>query len=224
METRTKILEMARLMFNEQGASQVSSRHVSEALGISYGNLCYHFPKKDELILQLYHDMQAALDAEVAQLEAEIYQFDFMIKSLRQMLAVLLKYKFVSLELASLVRRFPLIAEHVRKQQQSRLFICRAIYAFLMQRGYLKAERFPGHYDLLSHNMIMILNSWIVDAELFYQGPEEGKIEYYLGLIYRFVSASLTRKGVEAFQKVYGGEPNLFSHQSSSSEIKNAGQ
>jgi len=193
MDTPSKILETARLLFNEHGLSSISSRAVSDAVGISYGNLCYHFPRKDDLILRLYHDMQAELNAEVAQLQAEIYRFDFMVSSLRNMLRVLDKYKFIFLELSGLVRRFAEIKQHVQQQQQNRLQICRAIYAFLQQEGYLKEERFPDHYEMLSYNMIMILNTWIVDAEIYYSGPEESKIEYYLGLIYRFVSASLTR-------------------------------
>lgn len=203
MTTKAKILEMARKLFNDQGLSAVSSRHVSDALEMSYGNLCYHFARKDDLILALYHAMQEEFDAEIAHLEAEIYRFDFMILSMRSMLAVAHKYRFIYLDFTLICRKFPSIRSHAQERYRLRILVCRAIYQFLIEQGHLKTEKHPGHYDLLVQNLLMILNGWIVDAEIFYSGSEEGKIDHYLGLIYRFFSSSLTKKGIEAFQQVY---------------------
>jgi AcrR family transcriptional regulator len=205
MKTRDKIKHKARELFNTEGLNAVSSRHVSDALGISYGNLTYHFPKKDDLILQLYHDMQAELDEKVTNLRAEIFRFDFMIRSLRAMLAVLDKYRFIYLHLPELIRRFPEAKIHAQRQYQRRVRICREIYDFLITAGYLKPERHHGHYDKLAHGVMMLIYSWVVDAELFYTGADEDKIDHYLELIYRVVSASLTQSGSEAFMRVYHG-------------------
>ena len=71
MKTRDKILETARELFNNDGVSTVSSRNISDAMNISYGNLCYHFPKKDDIIMQLYASMQTELDTEVAKFYLE---------------------------------------------------------------------------------------------------------------------------------------------------------
>ncbi|MDP5171480.1 MAG: TetR/AcrR family transcriptional regulator [Bacteroidia bacterium] len=203
MKTRDKILLTARQLFNQDGLSEVSSRNVSDQLGISYGNLCYHFPKKDDLVLSLYHEMQQKLDTEVARLQSEILGFDFMVHSLRGMLETYDEYRFVYLDLPQLIRRFPEIREHSRTQYRNRVKICRDIYGFLIMGGYLRPEHFDGHYDLLAQNMLMILNHWVVDAAIYYEGPAEKRVDHYLALIYRFVSASLTRKGADAFIRVY---------------------
>ncbi|MEL6675718.1 MAG: TetR/AcrR family transcriptional regulator [Bacteroidota bacterium] len=207
MKTREKILHQAREMFNARGIAAVSSRNISEEMGISYGNLCYHFPRKDDIILQLYRDMQTELDLEVANLKAEIFRFDFMVRSLRKMLEVHYRYKFIFLDLSSLSRKFPFIQEHARRQYQFRVAICREIYDFLMQEGYLKMEKKEGHYDKLVHSVLMILNAWIVDSEIYYEGSENKKVDHYLEMIYRFVSSSLTKEGAEAFMKVYLDPP-----------------
>ncbi len=208
MKTRDKILDTARWMFNDQGLSEVSSRQISDQLGMSYGNLCYHFPKKDDLVLALYHEMQARLDQEVQRLQSEILGFDFMVHSLRTMLETYDNYRFVFLDFPRLVQRFPEIKAHARDQYRSRVSICRDIYSFLIQGGYLRPEHFPGHYDLLAQNMLMILNHWVIDAAIYFEGLPEGKVDHYLALIYRFVSASLTRRGAEAFMQVYQGGVN----------------
>ena len=55
---------------------------------------------------------------------------------------------------------------------------------------------------MLAHSVLVILNSWIMDAEIYYKGDEDQKIDYYLQMIYRIVSASLTKKGEDAFIRV----------------------
>ncbi|MDR1481965.1 MAG: TetR/AcrR family transcriptional regulator [Synergistaceae bacterium] len=47
---REKILETARDLFNRRGYNEVSMRNISDELGISVGNLTYHFKKKEDLV------------------------------------------------------------------------------------------------------------------------------------------------------------------------------
>jgi AcrR family transcriptional regulator len=44
------ILETARQLFNQRGYNEVSMRDISKTLGISVGNLTYHYRKKEELV------------------------------------------------------------------------------------------------------------------------------------------------------------------------------
>lgn len=48
--TATKILDTARKLFNEQGVESVSVAQIAEQIGISTGNLTYHFAKKKDMV------------------------------------------------------------------------------------------------------------------------------------------------------------------------------
>ena len=204
MKTRDKILYTARLLFNARGIAEVSSRNVSDELGISYGNLCYHFHKKADIVHQLYMDMQTELDQEMSNLQAEILGFDFMVQSLRRMLEVMHKYKFVFLDLTLITRKYPKIKAHATRQYQNRMMIGRQLFNFLMQEGYVREVKREGHNEMLVHNFLMILNFWVLDAELYDKEADELKVDHYLELLYSFVRASLTKKGADAFNEVYG--------------------
>lgn len=51
--TKDRILQTAALLFTEKGYAAVSMRDVANELGISVGNLTYHYPKKDDLVQEV---------------------------------------------------------------------------------------------------------------------------------------------------------------------------
>lgn len=59
--TAERILEVALDLFNRFGEPNVSTTLISAELGISPGNLYYHFPAKDELINALFDRHERAL-------------------------------------------------------------------------------------------------------------------------------------------------------------------
>ena len=61
IKTRDRILATALALFNEDGESRVSTVDIAAALGISPGNLYYHFHGKEEIIEQLFADFEAEL-------------------------------------------------------------------------------------------------------------------------------------------------------------------
>ncbi|MCF7521095.1 TetR/AcrR family transcriptional regulator [Neisseria sp. ZJ106] len=52
--TYNHIIDTALTLFNEEGERNISTNHIAAHLGISPGNLYYHFRNKDEIIVQLF--------------------------------------------------------------------------------------------------------------------------------------------------------------------------
>ena len=61
--TKNKIARTSELLFNAHGYNNVTMRQIADACGISVGNLTYHYPKKEDLLM-LEHDgiMNSFLD------------------------------------------------------------------------------------------------------------------------------------------------------------------
>ena len=64
-DTRQRILDTARELFNEAGLARVGVREIARALRMSPGNLAYHFATKDELVAALVKELHAQVNADV---------------------------------------------------------------------------------------------------------------------------------------------------------------
>jgi AcrR family transcriptional regulator len=59
MKTKDLICEKSLLLFNQNGINGVSYREIAKFVGISFGNLTYHYPNKDALVAHLIGAMIA---------------------------------------------------------------------------------------------------------------------------------------------------------------------
>ncbi|TBU97020.1 TetR/AcrR family transcriptional regulator [Phytopseudomonas dryadis] len=114
MKTRERILEAALQLFNQRGEPNVSTLEIATELGISPGNLYYHFHGKEPLILGLFERFQGELSplldppAEV-RLGAQDYWL-FLHLIVERMAA----YRFLFQDLSNLAGRLPKLAHGMR--------------------------------------------------------------------------------------------------------------
>jgi AcrR family transcriptional regulator len=72
VRTRDRILRTALTLFNERGEAQVSLAQIADQLGISEGNLWYHFRTKGDLVAALFDELAARIDESLARRPEEI--------------------------------------------------------------------------------------------------------------------------------------------------------
>lgn len=71
MKTRDRILKTALALFNESGEAGVSLAQIAGALGISEGNLWYHFRTKRDLIAALLEALEERIEQNLSRPPAE---------------------------------------------------------------------------------------------------------------------------------------------------------
>jgi AcrR family transcriptional regulator len=134
MKTRDRILECALNLFNEEGEPNVSTLEIANELGISPGNLYYHFHGKEPVILELFERFQGELaplldPPDNVQLAAEDYWL-----FLHLIVERLAYYRFMFQDLSNLAGRLPKLARGIRQV----LNAIKRTFASLLAR--LKAE------------------------------------------------------------------------------------
>ena len=61
-KTRDRIIEASLALFNAQGERNVTTNHIAAHLGISPGNLYYHFPNKQAIVAELFMRYEERVD------------------------------------------------------------------------------------------------------------------------------------------------------------------
>ena len=120
--------------------------------------------------------------------------------SFKALFEISYKFRFVSLGFAYLVREFDEIKVTTLQNFENRKELLQKVAAFLDTNGYLRAEEVLGENASKIHNLLLLCNFWIADAQLFYKGTEEDKVDYYLMMFYNAARPSLTESGIKLFQ------------------------
>lgn len=105
LKTRDKILLKALELFNEQGERKVSTNHIAAAMGISPGNLYYHFRNKEEIIRALFEQQFARWDGDYAFPDDRLPNLGDLQQLVRTSFTTAWEYRFIYRELIALLRR-----------------------------------------------------------------------------------------------------------------------
>jgi len=197
-QTKQKIINTTITLFNKAGFANVSLPNIAQEMGISLGNLTYHFPKKDQLITSIF-------DAFVADLEfiTKGYQFVDIADMMEQLSAFYdfqEKYLFFYLDLLELERAFPDLKlryqAHI-KQQIAGLHQC-----FLINEstGILQAFENTEVYESLALQYWHTVVFWRMQVAV--RGVKSTK-ESMLKMALALLNPYLTEKGQKNFNSKF---------------------
>ena len=150
--TRQDILACARRLFEQQGYNGVSMRDMAKELGISVGNLTYHFKKKENLLEAMLLDRDRTGNPPPAPRTLEDLTAYF-----RHMLEVQQTYAFYFDSYHQLAQTSPLLAniqqEMLGKVRQD----LTACFQTLAATGILAPEAWPGQYRTAIRTLTLLL-------------------------------------------------------------------
>lgn len=173
-ETRERIVTAAIRLFNERGTAAVSTNHIAEDLGISPGNLYYHFRNKESIILAAYERAVRAYDQVWQRAGATPASPQAILRLLEETFVQQWEYRFFQRELPALVRRDERLAAMYREVQARRLVYYRDLIETWTASGLVKAATSSEIDDLVTATWV-IGDSWVgwLDAMGREQGPAE---------------------------------------------------
>ncbi|MCW5854057.1 MAG: TetR/AcrR family transcriptional regulator [Anaerolineae bacterium] len=183
MSTRERILETALRLFNETGTATVSTNHIAQALGISPGNLYYHFRNKEEIIRALFERLFALWD-EGGSLPADRpATLEDLQQVVRESYRLLWEYRFVYRELVALLRH----DEHLRQrwlEVRARGFD--GFYALIdafVAAGVLRLPDDPAVLPRLAELVWLISEFWLPSVEVSGEPMNPAHMEHGIALM-----------------------------------------
>ena len=163
-DTRDRIVDAALALFNADGSHAVSTRHIAARLGISPGNLYYHFGNKEEIVLALYDRIEAQLEAILTPEGGAVRSFDEVLGYLDAIFAHLWEFRFFYRDLNPLLRDVPGLKERYRELAERVIQRSRAIFRSLVAQGWMDAS--DDHIDLLATNSWILLTQWFTHRQV----------------------------------------------------------
>ena len=142
-QTKTNVLQKAVELFNEHGTAGISMNSLAETLGMSAGNLQYHYRNKEELLRALLELMFKEFDA-IYPSSASTFTLDTLRNLMRLNFELSWKYRFFFRELGALLRNDESLAIRFREIQEKRLQdqenIFKALMTSTQKKSSLSAE------------------------------------------------------------------------------------
>lgn len=192
-DTRQAILDTARALFNTHGYNGVSLRDISEALGISKGNLTYHFSKKEEIMEAL---LESRPDTKPKAAPESIRALDAFFLDMQQAVQ---ENAYYFLHHAQLSQLSPTIRQKQAARYSENTRLLRDSFALLHAKGQFRAEGYAGEYAAFIDSLHLASIHWESLSAL--RGAPEAERTYQAhawGLLHNL----LTEKGRAALDGV----------------------
>ncbi len=202
MKTKDRILEVALRQFNESGTGPATVRSIAEEVGISHGNLCYHYKNTDALIEALYDRLVEEVDEQVLREYGLENGLEVMVQQAEATFHLLYKYRFLLLDFVRIIRRIDSVREKFRVLIQLRRQQFRIGLNHLIAQGLMREEWEPGLYDHLITNMLIVGDNWIAHAEIHFDEKGEHVIAYYLQAFLGLLVPYFTDEGLREYRQV----------------------
>lgn len=158
MKTRDRILECARLLFNEQGEPNVSTLEIATELGISPGNLYYHYPAKDALLGALF-DQYAQRMHDLLDAGAQVRDVEDAWFFLHSLFERIWEYRFLYRDLNDLLSNHRRLEQQVQDVLQGKTRAVHDMLAGLSAHGALHID--PRATGATATSMVVVLSWWL---------------------------------------------------------------
>ena len=157
--TRERILETSLVLFNEFGEPNVTTQLISDEMGISPGNLYYHFHNKDEIIESLFADFEKGIEETLAVPVRRAPNVEDIWLFLHLIFEGIWKFRFLYRDINELLSRNRVIETHFKRIVGHKIQTASAICRGLVATGDMKAT--PAEIQALAINMTVVATYWL---------------------------------------------------------------
>lgn len=158
LKTKDRILQISLQLFNERGERAVTTNHIAAELGISPGNLYYHFRNKQEIIKELMEQYQKETLDMLSLPDDRIVNANDKIRYFQVLSSQLWEYRFLHRDVYHLIENnddfrklYPRFAGKVMQQGQQ-------IYQAFVDAGLMQMT--ATEIEALIINLWIVLTNW----------------------------------------------------------------
>jgi len=159
MKTKDKIIQGSIELFNQQGERNVTTNHIAAHVGISPGNLYYHYNNKDDIIRTIYKLYEKNLDQMFQPQESSSMGMDEMMFYLDRVFYSMWQFRFFYANLPDILARDDELHQRYLVAQKRLYARMIGILYEIRAQGFMTLD--DQMVDDLSHTLKLVVTFWI---------------------------------------------------------------
>lgn len=156
--TAERILEVTLALFNRFGEPNVSTTLISSELGISPGNLYYHYPAKEELINSLFNRFEAALN-ELLNASDGVRDVEDAWFFMHSLFELIWQYRFLYRDLNDLLSKNRRLETHFQSVLKNKTRAIRVMLDGMSRAGAVSID--SRELEPTATSMVVVLTYWL---------------------------------------------------------------
>ena len=201
MKTKDKIIATAIKLFNLHGTKAISTNHIAKEMGISPGNLYYHFTSKHDIIRSISDNFRSELtSAFQIQLDTISDFSDNLTTLFNRFFKIQQSYQFLFLEGVHLIKQDSRLLDNYTKLRGLIKKGYHELLSNLVKIKIMKKQSLHIIDDLLDTQWIIMwywINHTVLDRKIY----DDFQIKKGIKLSFSIIKPQLTSIGKIAFEK-----------------------
>jgi AcrR family transcriptional regulator len=161
-DTKTRILDAALALFNERGTDNVTTNHIAEALGMSPGNLYYHYRNKAEIVRALFTRILGEWATNYAVPANAMPSIPMMEAMVAGNFDIQARYRFFFRDLTLLLNADPELAASYRANRESGIANSKFLISLFVDAGVLNPVGDAKDLDDIAQLLWLVGDFWLV--------------------------------------------------------------
>lgn len=174
MKTKERILQTSIDLFNRNGVTPMTTNHISKAVGISPGNLYFHYDNKEEILRELFRRMCK-----------ETYQIwrpqrsgsQPALQFIDENFELYWKYRFFHREMYSLRRKDPILGKMWRTHLEKMMKLMQLLYRRWVKDGQMVIIKSKSELLYISEALLAMATTFLQFFESAEMQPSKKSIE-----------------------------------------------
>jgi AcrR family transcriptional regulator len=168
--TRERIVETSLVMFNRLGEPNVTTADIADEMGISPGNLYYHFRNKDEIIGELFAALERRLDTLLDPRASGVVDVEDLWLFLHLLFEAMWDYRFLYRDLDEILSRSRKLATHFASILRRGTATVSALCRSMVDDGAMRASE--REIAAIADNVALVATFWISYQRIAAQQPD----------------------------------------------------
>jgi AcrR family transcriptional regulator len=156
--TAERILEVSLELFNRFGEPNVSTTLISAELGISPGNLYYHYPAKDELINSLFDRYERSLN-ELLNASDGVRDVEDAWFFMHTLFELIWQYRFLYRDLNDLLSKNRRLETHFQSVLKNKTHAVKTMLDGMSHAGAISID--AREIEATATSMVVVLTYWL---------------------------------------------------------------